>query len=87
MKINNIAVHPEFRARGVGTRFLKFLLEYASSQGCREVTLEVRPSNEVALHLYQQAGFVPVGRRKQYYTDTHEDAIVMWRRIEAPTQG
>jgi len=87
MKINNIAVHPEFRARGVGTRFLKFLLEYASSQGCREVTLEVRPSNEVALHLYQQAGFVPVGRRKQYYTDTHEDAIVMWRRIEAPPQG
>jgi len=87
MKINNIAVHPEYRTRGVGTRFLKFLLEYASSQGCREVTLEVRPSNEVALHLYQQAGFVPVGRRKQYYTDTHEDAIVMWRRIEAPPQG
>ena len=87
MKINNIAVHPEYRTRGVGTRFLKFLLEYAASQGCREVTLEVRPSNEVALHLYQQAGFVPVGRRKQYYTDTHEDAIVMWRRIEAPPQG
>jgi len=87
MKINNIAVHPDFRSRGVGTRFLKFLLEYAASQGCREVTLEVRPSNEVALHLYHQAGFVPVGRRKQYYTDTHEDAIVMWRRIEAPPQG
>ena len=87
MKINNIAVHPEFRTRGVGTRFLKFLLEYAASQGCREVTLEVRPSNEVALHLYQEAGFVPVGRRKQYYTDTHEDAIVMWRRIETPPQG
>jgi ribosomal-protein-alanine N-acetyltransferase len=82
MKINNIAVHPDSRSRGVGTRFLRFLLQYAASQGCREVTLEVRPSNEVALHLYHGAGFVPVGRRKQYYTDTHEDAIVMWRRVE-----
>ena len=82
MKINNIAVHPQFRWRGVGSRFLNFLLEYAASQGCREITLEVRPSNEVALHLYSKSGFAPIGRRKQYYTDTHEDAIVMWRRIE-----
>jgi len=86
MKVNNIAVRPDFRSRGVGTRFLKFLLDYAASQGCREVTLEVRPSNEIALHLYHQAGFAPVGRRKQYYTDTHEDAIVMWRRIDPPPE-
>ncbi len=82
MKINNLAVHPDFRGRGVGGRFLKFLLEYAAAQGCCEVTLEVRPSNEVALHLYRKSGFVPVGRRKQYYSDTHEDAIVMWHRVE-----
>ncbi len=82
MKINNIAVRPEFRSRGVGARFLKFLLEYAGSQGCREVALEVRPSNDVALHLYRRSGFAPIGRRKHYYSDTHEDAIVMWRRIE-----
>jgi [ribosomal protein S18]-alanine N-acetyltransferase len=87
MKINNLAVHPDYRSRGIGTRFLKFLLEYAASQGCREVTLEVRPSNEVALHLYNQAGFVPIGRRKQYYVDTHEDAIVMWRRTEPRPGG
>ena len=86
MKINNIAVRPEFRARGVGSRFLRFLLSYAASQGCREVTLEVRPSNEVALHLYHSSGFAPVGRRKHYYSDTHEDAIVMWRRIEPGTE-
>jgi ribosomal-protein-alanine N-acetyltransferase len=86
MKINNIAVHPEYRSRGVGSRFLRFLLEYAASQGCREVTLEVRPSNLVALHLYRRSGFAPVGRRKQYYSDTHEDAIVMWRRIEPRPQ-
>ena len=87
MKINNIAVHPRVRSQGVGTRFLRFLLDYASSQGCREVTLEVRPSNDAALALYRKAGFIPVGRRKQYYTDTHEDAIVMWRRIEPRTAG
>src|SRR5881628_2233546 len=86
MKINNIAVRPEYRARGVGGRFLKFLMDYAASQGCREVALEVRPSNEVALHLYRNSGFAPIGRRKQYYSDTHEDAIVMWRRIEGPPE-
>jgi [ribosomal protein S18]-alanine N-acetyltransferase len=86
MKVNNIAVHPQFRLRGVGTRFLTFLLRYAEGQGCRDMTLEVRPSNDVALHLYTKSGFSPVGRRKQYYTDTHEDAIVMWRRIEPRAQ-
>ncbi len=82
VKINNIAVHPSHRGRGVGTRFLKFLIEYAARQGCREMTLEVRPSNQAALSLYRKAGFMPIGRRKQYYTDTHEDAIVMWLRVE-----
>jgi ribosomal-protein-alanine N-acetyltransferase len=87
MKINNIAVHPRVRAQGVGTRFLRFLLDHAASQGCREITLEVRPSNAAALALYRTAGFIPIGRRKQYYTDTHEDAIVMWSRIEPRTTG
>ncbi len=77
MKINNIAVHPQWRSQGVGTRFLRFLLGFAAGQGCREATLEVRPSNEAALRLYRKAGLVAVGRRKHYYTDTHEDAIVM----------
>ena len=77
LKINNIAVHPRCRSRGVGTRLLRFLLEFAASQRCREVTLEVRPSNAAALGLYRKAGFQQVGRRKNYYSDTHEDALVM----------
>ncbi len=85
MKINNIAVHPRCRGRGVGTRLLRFLLEFAAGQGCREATLEVRPSNETALRLYRRAGFLPVGRRKQYYTDTREDALVMAYPIGAWT--
>jgi ribosomal-protein-alanine N-acetyltransferase len=77
MKINNIAVHPDWRERGIATRFVDFLLEFGRGQRCRVATLEVRPSNEVALRLYHRAGFAPVGRRRHYYTDTHEDALVM----------
>jgi ribosomal-protein-alanine N-acetyltransferase len=84
MKINNIAVHPRCRGRGVGTRLLRFLLEFGAGQGCREATLEVRPSNEIALRLYRRAGFLPIGRRKQYYTDTREDALVMCCPIAPP---
>jgi ribosomal-protein-alanine N-acetyltransferase len=81
MKINNIAIHPDRRGRGIGARLLRFLLDFAAGQGCREVTLEVRPSNEAALRMYRRAGFMTVGRRRNYYTDTHEDALVMARRI------
>ncbi len=77
MKINNIAVHPGWRARGIGSRFIRFLLGFAVEQGCREATLEVRPSNEAALRLYAKSGFRRVGRRKNYYADTHEDALLM----------
>lgn len=77
MKINNLAVHPSWRGRGVGWRLLNFLLDFGREGGCREVTLEVRPSNLPALRLYRRAGLVQVSRRKQYYSDTHEDAIVM----------
>jgi ribosomal-protein-alanine N-acetyltransferase len=81
LRINNIAIHPDWRGRGLGGRLLRFLLEFAARQGCREVTLEVRPSNRVAIRMYRRAGLVEVGRRRQYYSDTHEDAIVMGRTI------
>jgi len=82
IKVNNIAVHPDWRRRGVGRRLLRHLVDFARSLACREMTLEVRPSNEAALALYGEAGFAPIGRRKQYYTDTHEDAIIMGLAIE-----
>jgi len=84
LKINNIAIHPKWRSRGIGTRLVRFLLEFAARQGCREATLEVRPSNEAALRLYRRTGFVAVGRRKNYYTDSHEDAVVMVRPVGLP---
>lgn len=81
MKINSLAVHPGWRKRGIGRRFLRFVLEYAVTQGCSEATLEVRPSNGSAIGLYRAAGFAVVGHRKRYYTDTLEDAVVMHLRL------
>jgi GNAT superfamily N-acetyltransferase len=51
MKINNVAVHPRWRGRGIGSRLLKHLLEFGAQQGCLEATLEVRPSNQVEENL------------------------------------
>jgi len=86
LRINNIVVHPRWRLKGVGTRMLRFLLEHATRHGCVEATLEVRPSNEPAIHIYEKAGFQPVGRRKNYYMDTREDAVVMSLAI-GPGEG
>ena len=85
LRINNIAVHPHWRGRGIGARLLAFLLEQAVRRGCEEATLEVRPSNEPALSIYLRAGFHEIGRRANYYMDTHEDAVVM--RLPLGGQG
>jgi [ribosomal protein S18]-alanine N-acetyltransferase len=77
MKINNLAVHPRWRGRGIGRRLLDHLLSFGLRQGCGEANLEVRPTNQPALRMYAAAGFTVVGRRKGYYSDTHEDALVM----------
>ena len=83
LRINNVAVHPKRRGKGIGTRLLVFLLDHAARRGCREATLEVRPSNEPARRLYEKAGFQAIGQRENYYMDTHEDAVVMSRAIDS----
>lgn len=77
--VTNIAVHPDYRGRQVGHRLLSELERRAAAQGCTCMTLEVRPSNAKAQRLYKQHGFQPKGLRPGYYTDTHEDAIIMWK--------
>jgi ribosomal-protein-alanine N-acetyltransferase len=77
LKINNLAIHPRWRGRGIGGRLLQALLEFGAGEGCVEATLEVRPSNAPALRMYTRAGFRVIGRRRGYYSDTHEDALVM----------
>ncbi len=80
--ITNIAVHPEYRGRKIGKCLLRNMMVFAQMQGAKKMTLEVRPSNHAALNLYEQLGFVRSGIRKGYYTDNHEDAIIMWADLE-----
>ncbi len=75
--ITNIAVHPTTRRRGIGRMLLGAVLDDARKRALRMVVLEVRPSNVEARGLYESFGFQVVGRRRGYYYDTGEDALVM----------
>ncbi len=77
--ITNIAVHPDFRRQGIGEQMMRFAFEKAKELGAAKMTLEVRLSNHGAQHLYRKLGFQDRGIRKGYYTDTDEDAIIMWK--------
>jgi ribosomal-protein-alanine N-acetyltransferase len=81
VRINNIAVRESSRRKGYGEALLLHLLELGRSLGCTRASLEVRPSNLPARTLYRKLGFKVVTRRKGYYSDTHEDALVMQRPV------
>lgn len=71
-----LAVHPDWRGRGVGEALMLCALEQAVALGADLVGLEYRVSNDAAARLYQKLGFVALGRRRRYYHDTGEDAVV-----------
>ncbi len=75
--ITTFAVRPDWRRRGIGERLLLALLDLARARQAHEATLEVRPSNLPARRLYEKFGFRPVGIRPRYYSDNHEDALIM----------
>jgi len=77
LRITNIAVHASWRSRGLGTALLSRLLDLGRSAGCGIASLEVRPANRSARALYERHGFRVVGRRRGYYQDTGEDAVLM----------
>lgn len=77
--ISNVAVAPAYRRRGVADALITALLACSEEWGLAFVTLEVRAGNEPAKALYTKHGFVPVGRRKNYYDLPKEDAILMTR--------
>lgn len=81
--ITNVAVHPEFRGKGIGGALIEILIDEADRSGIKHITLEVRRSNEVARRLYTKNGFKESGVRKAYYADNGEDALIMWKTIEA----
>lgn len=74
--IISIAVHPGWRKRGLAEWLMLELTALAWSQGATEVTLEMRASNVAADALYHKLGFQEIGRRKRYYRDNNEDALL-----------
>jgi ribosomal-protein-alanine N-acetyltransferase len=75
-EIENIAVDEAVRRRGFGATLVRDFLRLARTRGAACVFLEVRESNQAARKLYQKLGFVPCGRRKSYYNNPLEDAVV-----------
>jgi ribosomal-protein-alanine N-acetyltransferase len=76
--IMNVAVDPDHRRTGIATAMLTDLFRRIDSLTAR-FTLEVRESNVAAIELYERYGFRAAGRRRRYYQDNGEDAVVMWR--------
>lgn len=81
-ELGNVAVAPEFRRRGVAHRLLDAVVDRARERGVRELFLEVRVSNNHARELYQTYGFREVGRRRNYYMEPVEDALVMRKDLD-----
>lgn len=78
--ITNIAIHKDYRKKGIGTKIVSRLIEVAKEKEMIGITLEVRKSNEKALNLYKKQGFILEGIRKEYY-ENKEDALIMWKYI------
>lgn len=75
--IMNVAVHPDFRRRGVAEALIIRLVSDLKERGIRALLLEVRVSNTPAITLYEKLGFSQVGRRKNYYHNPKEDALIL----------
>jgi ribosomal-protein-alanine N-acetyltransferase len=83
--VTTIGVRARDQNKGYGRALFAALIQRAYSLGARWITLEVRPSNEHAIRLYEAFGFKAIGRRRGYYTDNGEDALIMWSdSIHAP---
>lgn len=79
----NICIDPNWQSRGLGRVMLEHVLRQAGREGADQIFLEVRPSNTAAINLYEDMGFIEVGRRKGYYPDEQgrEDALILARYI------
>ena len=82
-EIYRVAVRPEYRRRGIAYRLLDFAMKTSRGAGLECAFLEVRSQNTAAISLYTAYGFSEVGRRRDYYKDPKDDAIVMLRGLSA----
>ncbi len=79
-EIERIAVDRAMRRRGAGRKLMEAMAAFASGEGVGDMTLEVRAGNTAARKLYESFGFAEEGRRKDYYRNPTEDALILWRR-------
>lgn len=82
LHINNVAVRSEFRGQGIGKALLTRILAQGKKLNAAAAFLELRAGNAIALSLYEKAGFVPVGKRRNYYSDPVEDAVTMTAQLK-----
>jgi [ribosomal protein S18]-alanine N-acetyltransferase len=75
--VATLATHPEYRRQGIGKRLLAHALRHMIPDGARSSFLEVRESNLAAQEMYRKFGYEVTGRRRRYYRDNDEDAILM----------
>jgi ribosomal-protein-alanine N-acetyltransferase len=79
LHVNNLAVRPEYRGRGLGSALLAYALAEGERRGAPRAMLEVRRSNDAARRVYERFGFALTGVRRDYYSHPVEDALVLWR--------
>ena len=79
--VMNVAVDDRLRREGIASTLMERLFELADRPN-EQYTLEVRTSNDPAIRLYESFGFRAAGRRRAYYHDNREDALIMWRDTE-----
>ena len=80
--VMNVAVHPDFRRRGIAEALVNALVEELKAIESHCLTLEVRTSNVPAIALYEKLGFAEIGRRRNYYRNPKEDALIMRKEWE-----
>ena len=78
----NVAVHPDHRRKGIAEALILALIEQLKALESRCLTLEVRASNTPAITLYEKLGFAEIGRRKNYYRNPKEDALILRKEWE-----
>ena len=78
----NVAVHPDFRRQGIAEALVNGLVEHLKGMGSHCLTLEVRASNAPAIALYEKLGFSEFGRRRNYYRNPREDALILRKEWE-----
>ena len=76
--VTNLSVHPDFQNKKLAHKLLLSMIDECYGEKIKYITLEVRVSNQKAIHLYEKFGFKSIGLRKKYYQDNNEDALIMW---------